>query len=96
MVVTCPKCNARYDDEYRWTICPHNPLYRAHDAVLCRVHDLFRPCQACEVTGGEVPKKWYDPLTGQLRANEIILEFEFAYKDITGEFFLYEMFHQLG
>jgi hypothetical protein len=41
-----------------------------------------------------VPEKWHR--NGALDANEIVLGFEFAYKEITGEFFLYEMFHALG
>jgi hypothetical protein len=24
--VTCPKCSKFYDDTYRWTFCPHDPL----------------------------------------------------------------------
>jgi hypothetical protein len=23
MMVTCPNCGKRYDDEFRWTLCPH-------------------------------------------------------------------------
>lgn len=41
MIVTCEKCQRFYDDASCWTICPHNPLYRSADSVLCREHDLF-------------------------------------------------------
>ena len=41
MIVTCEKCQLFYDDASCWTICPHNPLDRRHDDVLCREHDLF-------------------------------------------------------
>jgi hypothetical protein len=30
MIVTCQKCQARFDDEYRWTICPHE-TFAAND-----------------------------------------------------------------
>lgn len=46
MIVLCPKCECRYDDEFRWTICPHNPLYFSHDEPYCREHDLFH-CHVC-------------------------------------------------
>jgi hypothetical protein len=30
MIVTCPECHRRYDDEFRWTICPHE-TFAAND-----------------------------------------------------------------
>lgn len=30
MIVTCPDCLAQYDDEFRWTMCPHQP-FQAND-----------------------------------------------------------------
>jgi hypothetical protein len=30
MIVSCDKCGARFDDEYRWTFCPHN-TFAAND-----------------------------------------------------------------
>lgn len=39
MFVICPTCNRTYDDEHCWTICPHGPLWAAHDAY-CRRHDV--------------------------------------------------------
>lgn len=45
MLVRCPSCNKLYDDESRWTICPHGPLWAAHDAY-CPEHDLVN-CQVC-------------------------------------------------
>jgi hypothetical protein len=30
MIVTCSKCEARFDDEYRTTICPHE-TFAAND-----------------------------------------------------------------
>ena len=50
MMVLCPKCGLRYDDESRWTICPHNSLNVAHDRAYCRRHDLYEPCAACAAT----------------------------------------------
>ena len=47
MIVRCDSCGRRYDDASRWTICPHNSLNVAHDAVLCRRHDLYN-CYLCE------------------------------------------------
>jgi hypothetical protein len=41
MIVRCSNCEAVYDDESCWTICPHNPLYVNPDKKLCREHDLF-------------------------------------------------------
>lgn len=41
MYVRCTDCQKIYDDEYRWTICPHNSLRVAHDAPYCRYHDLY-------------------------------------------------------
>jgi hypothetical protein len=37
MLVRCEECGRRFDDEYRWTMCPHDPL----DAGYCKEHDLF-------------------------------------------------------
>lgn len=49
MLTTCSKCSARYDDEGRWTICPHNlleqrpdaPRYTCGEPGYCAGHDLF-------------------------------------------------------
>jgi hypothetical protein len=41
MYVRCAECQKVYDDESRWTICPHNSLRVAHDAPYCRYHDLY-------------------------------------------------------
>lgn len=30
MIVTCSTCRRRFDDEYRWTICPHD-TFAAND-----------------------------------------------------------------
>lgn len=48
MFVLCDKCGKRYDDEYRWTICPHNSLNVAHDTPYCRRHDLYN-CTLCDL-----------------------------------------------
>lgn len=48
MIVKCKECGKTYDDTPNWTICPHNPLDVAHDAVYCRRHDLFN-CYLCIV-----------------------------------------------
>ena len=32
MIVTCDKCKARYDDEFRLTICPHD-TFLANDGI---------------------------------------------------------------
>ena len=56
MLRVCDDCKRRYDDEHRWTICPHNPLWVKHDAPYCRRHDFFN-CHLCvstEVKGAEV------------------------------------------
>lgn len=34
-------CYRTYDDETRWTICPHNSLSVSSDAPLCKEHDLY-------------------------------------------------------
>ena len=47
MIVTCPDCGKRYDDESRWTICPHNSLNVAYDTPYCRLHDLYN-CGLCK------------------------------------------------
>jgi hypothetical protein len=47
MYVECDKCHLRYDDETRWTICPHGPLWAGVDAY-CRRHDLVN-CKLCEL-----------------------------------------------
>lgn len=46
MRVKCKVCGEEYHDEVCWTICPHNPLDRAADAVYCKRHDLFE-CHIC-------------------------------------------------
>lgn len=46
MKVKCKVCGEEYHDEVCWTICPHNPLDRAADAVYCKKHDLFE-CHLC-------------------------------------------------
>jgi len=56
MIVTCPDCWNRYDDEYRWTICPHNPLEAGPDRGYCRRHDLFEPCACCAAIAQEIPQ----------------------------------------
>lgn len=48
MRVHCEKCHVMYDDEFSWTICPHNPLTtgpRPED--FCKTHDLIGPCPLC-------------------------------------------------
>ena len=30
MIVQCSKCNLKFDDEFRWTICPHE-TFAAND-----------------------------------------------------------------
>lgn len=45
MIVTCPKCEARYDDTYRWTICPHG-TFAANDGQNNFAHhpeSLYQP-----------------------------------------------------
>jgi hypothetical protein len=39
VIVRCDRCERNYDDATQWTICPHGPLWAAHDAY-CREHDL--------------------------------------------------------
>lgn len=41
MIVECARCNRRYDDAERWTICPHNPLEYSASALYCSYHDAF-------------------------------------------------------
>jgi predicted HAD superfamily Cof-like phosphohydrolase len=42
MLVECDVCGLSYNDEYRWTICPHHPLEASSDGKgYCREHDLF-------------------------------------------------------
>jgi hypothetical protein len=41
MMVNCKKCNRRYNDEHRWTICPHDPLESGPGFKYCAEHDLF-------------------------------------------------------
>jgi hypothetical protein len=51
MIVTCPGCGKRFDDEACWILCPHNPLDIDPDAkwrrqgrsnVLCQEHGSRR------------------------------------------------------
>ena len=57
MIVKCGNqgCPSFYDDEFRWTICPHNHLYVPADAIFCIYHDLYN-CNLCliESTHGEL------------------------------------------
>jgi hypothetical protein len=46
MIMLCPVCDWLYDDEERWTICPHGPLWAdpddyclEHDLVMCPFHE---------------------------------------------------------
>lgn len=32
MITKCNKCKLHYDDEFRWTICPHN-TFAANDGL---------------------------------------------------------------
>ena len=82
MIVTCPTCATRYDDESRWTVCPHNSLNVAHDTPYCRRHDLYN-CQVCkqlaegrEAMKGE-PRRPVDLSRGELMIlrNALILAF---------------------
>ena len=44
----CDECQRRYDDEYQWTICPHNPLEAGPKPEdYCKRHDFFGPCPIC-------------------------------------------------
>ena len=63
MIVTCEKCGNRFDDETRWTICPHNSLNVAHDTPYCRRHDLYN-CPLCllEVADTESIERTGHPL----------------------------------
>ncbi len=54
MIVTCETCGLRYDDESRWTICPHNSLSVAHNTPYCRRHDLYN-CPLCKPALEEMP-----------------------------------------
>jgi uncharacterized protein DUF3467 len=54
MLIRCEKCFSNYDDENRWTICPHGPLWAAPDAY-CRKHDLIN-CVVCK--GNKVDEKF--------------------------------------
>ena len=45
MHVTCNKCGEYYNDENRWTLCPHGPLHGPNK--YCRKHDLD-PCPICD------------------------------------------------
>ena len=50
MMVECPnpECPVRfYDDEFRWTICPHNSLWVGAETPYCRRHDLYN-CHLCD------------------------------------------------
>lgn len=50
MRTLCPRCDHIYDDEYQWTICPHNPLVTSHEeGAYCRQHDYFHPCKVCKI-----------------------------------------------
>ena len=48
-LVHCSSCNRTYDDESRWTICPHGPLWAGPDKY-CAEHDLIN----CPHHGKEV------------------------------------------
>jgi len=49
VIRVCADCGRRYDDEYRWTICPHLPLEagpkpfhpETNPHGYCQEHDLF-------------------------------------------------------
>jgi hypothetical protein len=47
MIVICEKCGMRYDDEIKYTFCPHNPLgtprpeIEGYRSGFCQEHDLF-------------------------------------------------------
>jgi hypothetical protein len=44
--IKCPDCEKFFDDENRWTLCPHNSLDVAADAKYCSRHDLYN-CPFC-------------------------------------------------
>lgn len=41
MTVTCALCGRLYNDEHRWTICPHNSLDVMADTMLCHHCDVY-------------------------------------------------------
>jgi hypothetical protein len=55
MIVICEKCGVPFDDEHRWTICPHAPLEASapdggnycmeHDLFYCPLHEKIEPPQ---------------------------------------------------
>jgi hypothetical protein len=57
MIVLCDKCGIHYDDENRWTLCPHGPLWAPLEAY-CRWHDLVfcKFCTPPEVIEAHAPR----------------------------------------
>lgn len=48
MIQICEMCGKRYDDEFQWTLCPHNPLEAGPKPEdYCKRHDFFGPCPVC-------------------------------------------------
>ncbi len=54
MIVHCPSCGARYADEFRWTICPHE-TFAANDG---------------KNNFGHHPESFLEPVEGDSRATE--------------------------
>lgn len=39
MIIKCSVCHRKIEDETRWTICPHGPIW-AGVSDYCTMHDL--------------------------------------------------------
>lgn len=55
MTIKCNLCGRIYNDATRWTLCPHGPLWAAHDAY-CPQHDLV-DCSVCKAIEEEYRKE---------------------------------------
>ena len=46
----CTSCLRFYNDEYSWTLCPHNPLEAGPNVGdYCARHDIIGPCHLCNL-----------------------------------------------
>lgn len=69
MRVQCEDCKKWYNDEYCWTICPHNSLEVGPTAILCRRHDLYN-CYLChkeKLDYQEILGEYHDPRELEIR-----------------------------
>jgi hypothetical protein len=65
MIIQCSDCKKHYDDEFRWTQCPHN-TFAANDG-----HNNFKHYSASWL-GDKPPSKVYKKMLDNKKLNKFL------------------------